>query len=843
MVWTIDSVAGGSLLQCGPIYSQNEKYMFICQGANVRMYEINSLKIVRTFLYTCSMDGTVRLWDIQDGKCLQIFNSPENQSILCMEQHPLLSDRLFICTKINTEKEEANSNIEWKVWEFSKRENKPLRFVIQGEGYRCVMKSRALGPMFDENNVIIASTNDNSQSNDVESNEHNSEYNNKKKRKEDEIIANSKSLPLLIITSEKTFYIFNMATNILMTFHSSVAIYTLDIHPTDNYFATGDISGHITLWYMGGNEKKGGKSFQVILGDEQVLQDQFHVKKDIPDYTKVQIESQTVSLSSTSLHWHSTCVHEVRFSPRGDLLYSVGNEGVLVSWVLKTFDRSFLPRICDGIKYVTINSNGTKCIISGMDNSIRIIDLYQHKVDKVIRSIGIGALNSNTACKYYIHGGILYDPNSDNLCIPLPVSMPVFQVYNIKKDLEEAEIGSEGLNIVSSTDNNRKGQRTIDFFKFSYDGQILYLLEKWNNGSGIESNILKFYNYKVKQEGDQRVYSTQLFAQIDNPHNDRITSIAVHPRDYIIVTGSKDGSFRIWKQVPISSPLNTNEAVVYGTDYTYACIYENTYREEPIGDCSFSVDGSLLAVTYGSFVTLWNTNDMTFVTVLSHPPPSYNIRYISFFNSTTSLLCSTDDSLYLYDVITKRIQWFVKGSISRVATNYNVHTQIPMFAAAINDEKDSLGHTLAFFSPSSPIPLCSYKLNSRVLAIEWAGYKEKDILLPCLYILTSRKEIICFKDINIDNISATTTTTTSEVPMSLETIDLSNDDEQDVSAYDKVFGIDQVEKIKQQLKQQQNISQLNNSTKDFQSILSVPSHTLPTPSLLFQSYADKILKQ
>lgn len=43
---------------------------------------------------------------------------------------------------------------------------------------------------------------------------------------------------------------------------------------------------------------------------------------------------------------------------------------------------------------------------------------------------------------------------------------------------------------------------------------MLYIVEKWNNGSGIESNILKFYTYSVTQQDHQTCYSSTLFAQV-----------------------------------------------------------------------------------------------------------------------------------------------------------------------------------------------------------------------------------------------------------------------------------------------------------------------------------------
>ena len=48
--------------------------------------------------------------------------------------------------------------------------------------------------------------------------------------------------------------------------------------------------------------------------------------------------------------------------------------------------------------------------------------------------------------------GLLYDPNSHNICIPLPLTIPMFQVYDIHQDCEVYKVGSEGMNNATKTE-------------------------------------------------------------------------------------------------------------------------------------------------------------------------------------------------------------------------------------------------------------------------------------------------------------------------------------------------------------------------------------------------------
>ncbi|KAJ3548860.1 hypothetical protein NMY22_g1106 [Coprinellus aureogranulatus] len=75
----------------------------------------------------------------------------------------------------------------------------------------------------------------------------------------------------------------------------------LAMHPSEDYFATGDEKGNIRIWYCLNSKVAGSK------GVEQ--------------------RSQT-----TSLHWHAHAVSALAFTPNGAYLLSGGEEAVLVIW-------------------------------------------------------------------------------------------------------------------------------------------------------------------------------------------------------------------------------------------------------------------------------------------------------------------------------------------------------------------------------------------------------------------------------------------------------------------------------------------------------------------------------
>ena len=100
----------------------------------------------------------------------------------------------------------------------------------------------------------------------------------------------------------------------LRSFQSKITVSSVAVSPSlvDGIVAFGDISGRISLW-------------RCLAADTCAL-------------------PQSKCLV-TSLHWHAHAVNALQFNSDGDYLYSGGNEGVLVSWQLRSGARTFLPRL------------------------------------------------------------------------------------------------------------------------------------------------------------------------------------------------------------------------------------------------------------------------------------------------------------------------------------------------------------------------------------------------------------------------------------------------------------------------------------------------------------------
>lgn len=137
----------------------------------------------------------------------------------------------------------------------------------------------------------------------------------------------------------------------------------LAFHPSEEYFATGDTTGNIRLWYC--------------LGQKEAFKVAGVAKK-----------AQT-----TTLHWHAHAVSSIAFTANGAYLLSGGEEAVLVIWQLHSGKKEFVPRVGAPISSVTLSkfTNGEEEYLLGLaDASFAFVRSGTLKISRTIASIKLG---------------------------------------------------------------------------------------------------------------------------------------------------------------------------------------------------------------------------------------------------------------------------------------------------------------------------------------------------------------------------------------------------------------------------------------------------------------------
>ncbi len=146
-------------------------------------------------------------------------------------------------------------------------------------------------------------------------------------------------------------------------FVSPEALTCLALHPTEEYFATGDEKGNIRLWYC--------------------LNDAIVVKK-----TEVEKRAPT-----STLHWHAHAVSALTFTPNGAYLLSGGEESVLVIWQIHSGKKEFVPRVGAPIDSVAVSrtQNGEEDYLLRLaDASLVFIGSAKLKISRSYSGIKLG---------------------------------------------------------------------------------------------------------------------------------------------------------------------------------------------------------------------------------------------------------------------------------------------------------------------------------------------------------------------------------------------------------------------------------------------------------------------
>lgn len=136
----------------------------------------------------------------------------------------------------------------------------------------------------------------------------------------------------------------------------------LAFHPSEEYFATGDATGCIRLWYC--------------------LNESIAIKT--PGVEK--------TAQTTTLHWHAHAVSSLAFTPNGAYLLSGGEEAVLVIWQLHTGKKEFVPRVGSPIMHIALSNNhGEEEYLLGLaDASFVFVRASTLKISRSIARIKLG---------------------------------------------------------------------------------------------------------------------------------------------------------------------------------------------------------------------------------------------------------------------------------------------------------------------------------------------------------------------------------------------------------------------------------------------------------------------
>ena len=130
----------------------------------------------------------------------------------------------------------------------------------------------------------------------------------------------------------------------------------------EEYFATGDASGCIRLWYC------------------------------LNESATVKTPGVEKTAQTTTLHWHAHAVSSLAFTANGAYLLSGGEEAVVVIWQLHTGKKEYVPRVGSPIVHIAVLSTAgeEEYLLTLADASLVFVRASSLKISRSIARIKLG---------------------------------------------------------------------------------------------------------------------------------------------------------------------------------------------------------------------------------------------------------------------------------------------------------------------------------------------------------------------------------------------------------------------------------------------------------------------
>jgi len=414
----------------------------------------------------------------------------------------------------------------------------------------------------------------------------------------------------------------------------------------------------------------------------------------------------------STMHWHAHAVRALAFTPDGTGLLSGGEEAVLVRWHLHTGARRFLPRIGSGVPIdrITPNPAGTIYAVTTVDNTVHFVSVLSWMSVSHMRGLRPVLPETQPMPMVPAPGS----PGHVFMC-GLPAEV---QLYDVLRDEHVADLAVCATNAVSRGDEAEPSLPRVEHVALSANGQTMLTVDRRAmalrnrpHHSKYTVECLRFWR-RVEEDGRFVVHT-----RIDQPHQGgETTQVAFHPSQALAVTASQVGAFRVWRERPVSEDVTE-----------WVALRTGAYRDLPCLACSFSPDGSLLAVSCESVLTLWTvdtaTSNLKMTQALSHPPPAERITSLAFAGGDTALVvCQTARSVYVWNLLTVSVWWSARLDVLGMVADptssiFALSVLVPTPDSSPQEEEKTQGArrgprvaAVVLFNAASPEPVFSEAL-------------------------------------------------------------------------------------------------------------------------------------
>ncbi|KAH7916435.1 hypothetical protein BJ138DRAFT_1139745 [Hygrophoropsis aurantiaca] len=674
--WTWTSLTDSSTSLHPPIFTKDGNYFFSVVGSSIKIHSTVSGKVISTLpgsqdqghsdiitaailstqnafqLITASLDGTIKIWDFLDGVLLYTLNL--EQPIYHMCAHEKITDHIFV----SAAKPKAN-----------RRTDGASETRAQNQDESCIVLKVSLKPK-DRNNPGIKI-------------HKSSSVTPVGKTRATSGLAVSASGGWLIAIAGHKAYVAN-TSSLKAGFTKYVSpdpLTCLSVHPTEDYFATGDHKGVVRLWYC--------------------------LNQSIPKVVGVEKRSQT-----STFHWHAHAVSSVAFSTNGAYLLSGGEESVLVIWQLHSGKKEFVPRVGSPINNIVVSrphAAEEEYLLSLADASYAFISSATLKLSRVFSRIKLDPALPNHTASSSSRISLAVHAASDTLILPSshPSSL---QTYSPSSSILIAELEVSPSNRVSRTDDRALEPSRVEHVVISASGEWMATIDRREGDGTFRGEVyLKFWWW------DKKAAFWILNTRIDQPHGSyRVTSLSFNPLGdsqlIQLVTTGEDGNVKTWR-------IRSTKDKKGGSEVSWMSRSTFTFRRETPKHTSWSPDGSLLAVSYSASVAMYDptTNVLQHNFCCSEVPEVSSAHFVG--PSGRNLVVMGKVSLVVWDIVTQSVRWhYSNPALIQSVVVHPTHESFAIFSPIISNSPKC---EVNVFRVQSSTPWLTQTLPFKLLSVAW----------------------------------------------------------------------------------------------------------------------------
>jgi len=398
------------------------------------------------------------------------------------------------------------------------------------------------------------------------------------------------------------------------------------------------------------------------------------------------VESTNTSMDTSSLppkvivskaHWHAhpvaSLTYDVTSSPVDPLMYSGGDESVMVTWQTshgRDRPADVLPRLAlGGIVHLVMSSRdksidprpASGVLVFCEDNSLQLIE--SHNKGRIWKSHGLAAMKTSTVRPASKSSKstqipkarpvrIQPDPRSNKqrrsqlVLTGLADAPGLMHWYDPTRERIVSKLEVAPFNRISRTEPDEKPLPSpcVTHHSFNGNGSDLITIDEaptenslvgsYEQRNGSEYGIVSTIRFWVWNDGPAPTRHSQKSARVPYrqiasmtyPHGpkNRVDALALSRDGLIACTVSnEEKAFRIWEKDVLPAVVGStrdDEEEEDGPTETWTCRYKVAVPaglsnfSTASGGVAFSDDGSILAVAFGRHVSLWDTDEAQLLT-------------------------------------------------------------------------------------------------------------------------------------------------------------------------------------------------------------------------------------